>query len=349
MKKEIQIGNKMIGGGNPVLIQSMTNTNTIDVHATTEQIKSLEKVGCEAVRIAIPDEESANKIPEIKKMITIPLIADIHFDYKLALKSIEKGIDKLRLNPGNIGADWKVKEVAEAARDNNIPIRVGVNWGSVPEKLKKQDKPEKIMAELAEKEIQILEKTNFYQIVVSLKASSVSLMIDANRYLSERCDYPLHLGVTEAGLPAEGSIKSAIGIGTLLSEGIGDTIRVSLTGNPIQEIPIAKSILEALNLREFGGVKIISCPTCARTRIDVESIAREVNIRLSEIDDDITVAIMGCEVNGPGEAREADIGIAGGKGYGILFEKGKVKVRIDEKNMIDDFVGRVKNYLKNRD
>lgn len=340
--KIVRIGEKTIGRDCAVLIQSMTNTDTKDIEGTVLQIRELEKAGCEAVRISIPDVESAKCISQIKEQISIPLIADIHFDHKLALMAIEEGIDKIRLNPGNIGADWKVREVALAAKDKAVPIRVGVNWGSVPTKLKHTDSPEAIMVDLAEAEISLLDECGFDDIVVSLKASSVPIMVEANRVFSRKYDYPLHLGITEAGLAQVGTIKSAIGIGMLLAEGIGDTIRVSLTGDPVMEIPVAKSILEALQIRHFKGVKIVSCPTCARKRIEVEHIAKAISEKLADIEEDITVAVMGCEVNGPGEAREADIGVAGGKGYAILFEKGEIIGRIDQEKLIDEFIERIR-------
>lgn len=330
--REIKIGNLFIGGDNPVVIQSMTNTFTKDVEATVKQILELEKAGCEMVRVTVNNDEAAEAIREIKKKIHIPLVADIHFDYKLALKAIENGVDKLRINPGNIGDDEKIRLVVEKAKEYKIPIRIGVNSGSIEKKiLEKYGKPTADgMVESAMYHIALLEKYDFHDIVVSLKASNVQMMIEAYRKISKIIDYPLHLGVTEAGTAFQGTVKSSIGIGSLLIDGIGDTIRVSLTENPVEEIKVAKEILKVLGLRK--GVEIISCPTCGRTEIDLISLAKKVEKEFGNIDKNIKIAVMGCVVNGPGEAKEADYGVAGGKGVGLIFKKGEIlkKVREDE-------------------
>lgn len=330
--REIKIGNLFIGGDNPVVIQSMTNTFTKDVKATVSQILELEKAGCEMVRVTVNNDEAAEAIKDIKKQIHIPLVADIHFDYKLALKAIENGVDKLRINPGNIGDDEKIRLVVEKAKEYKIPIRIGVNSGSIEKKiLEKYGKPTADgMVESAMYHIALLEKYDFHDIVVSLKASNVQMMIEAYRKISKIIDYPLHLGVTEAGTAFQGTVKSSIGIGSLLIDGIGDTIRVSLTENPVEEIKVAKEILKVLGLRK--GVEIISCPTCGRTEIDLISLAKKVEKEFGNIDKNIKIAVMGCVVNGPGEAKEADYGVAGGKGVGLIFKKGEIlkKVREDE-------------------
>ncbi len=330
--REIKIGNLFIGGDNPVVIQSMTNTFTKDVEATVKQILELEKAGCEMVRVTVNNDEAAEAIKDIKKRIHIPLVADIHFDYKLALKAIENGVDKLRINPGNIGDDEKIRLVVEKAKEYKIPIRIGVNSGSIEKKiLEKYGKPTADgMVESAMYHIALLEKYDFHDIVVSLKASNVQMMIEAYRKISKIIDYPLHLGVTEAGTAFQGTVKSSIGIGSLLIDGIGDTIRVSLTENPVEEIKVAKEILKVLGLRK--GVEIISCPTCGRTEIDLISLAKKVEKEFGNIDKNIKIAVMGCVVNGPGEAKEADYGVAGGKGVGLIFKKGEIlkKVREDE-------------------
>lgn len=330
--REIKIGNLFIGGDNPVIIQSMTNTFTKDVKATVNQILELEKAGCEMVRVTVNNDEAAEAIKDIKKRIHIPLVADIHFDYKLALKAIENGVDKLRINPGNIGDDEKIRLVVEKAKEYKIPIRIGVNSGSIEKKiLEKYGKPTADgMVESAMYHIALLEKYDFHDIVVSLKASNVQMMIEAYRKISKIIDYPLHLGVTEAGTAFQGTVKSSIGIGSLLIDGIGDTIRVSLTENPVEEIKVAKEILKVLGLRK--GIEIISCPTCGRTEIDLITLAKKVEKEFGNIDKNIKIAVMGCVVNGPGEAKEADYGVAGGKGVGLIFKKGEIlkKVREDE-------------------
>lgn len=338
MKKtrEIKIGNLYIGGDNPVIIQSMTNTPTEDVEKTVAQIKELEKAGCELVRVTVNTEAAAEAIKEIKKQINIPLVADIHFDYKLALKAMENGIDKLRINPGNIGDDEKVRLVVEKAKELNIPIRIGVNSGSVEKKI--LEKYGRVtadgMVESAMYHVNLLEKYDFKDIIISLKASNVKMMVEAYRKISELVDYPLHLGVTEAGTEFQGTVKSAIGIGSLLIDGIGNTIRVSLTENPVEEIKVAKEILKVLGLRE--GVEIVSCPTCGRTKIDLIGLAKKVEKEFGGIQKNIKIAVMGCVVNGPGEAKEADIGVAGGIGEGILFKKGKIIKKVKEEEIIPE-------------
>lgn len=337
MKKtrEVKVGNLIIGGGNKVIIQSMTNTTTSDVEKTVAQIKELEKVGCELVRMTINNIEAANAIKEIKKRVSIPLVADIHFDYKLALLAMENGIDKLRINPGNIGSDENVEKVVKMAKEKKIPIRIGVNSGSIEKEiLKKYGKPtSEGMVESAMYHINLLEKYDFHDIVISLKASNVKMMVEAYRKISELVDYPLHLGVTEAGTAFQGTVKSAIGIGSLLVDGIGDTIRVSLTENPVEEIKVAKEILKVLGLVETG-VEIISCPTCGRTEIDLIGLAKKVEKEFEGEKRKIKIAVMGCVVNGPGEAREADYGVAGGKGEGVLFKKGEIVKKVKESEIL---------------
>ena len=334
--REIKIGNLYIGGENPIIIQSMTNTPTEDVEKTVAQIKELEKAGCELVRVTVNTEKAAEAIKEIKKQINIPLVADIHFDYKLALKAMENGIDKLRINPGNIGDDEKVRLVVEKAKELNVPIRIGVNSGSVEKKI--LEKYGRVtadgMVESAMYHVNLLEKYGFNNIIISLKASNVKMMVDAYKKISELVDYPLHLGVTEAGTEFQGTVKSAIGIGSLLVDGIGNTIRVSLTENPVEEIKVAKEILKVLGLRE--GVEIVSCPTCGRTQIDLIGLAKKVEKEFGNIEKNIKIAVMGCVVNGPGEAKEADIGVAGGKGEGLLFKKGEVVKKVKEEEIIPE-------------
>lgn len=331
----VNVGNLKIGGKNKIIIQSMLNKPTTDINACILQIKELEKAGCELVRLTINNKKAAEAIKEIKKNTNIPLVADIHFDYKLALLAIENGIDKLRINPGNIGSDENVEKVIKAAKEKNIPIRIGVNSGSIEKNiLEKYGKPcSDALVESAMYHIKLLEKFNFYDIVISLKASNVIMMIEAYKKISTLVDYPLHLGVTEAGTKFQGTVKSSIGIGALLAEGIGDTIRVSLTENPVEEIKVAKEILKVLDLSN-EGVEIISCPTCGRTEIDLISLAKEVEREFQNEKKKIKIAVMGCVVNGPGEAKEADYGIAAGKGIGILFKKGKVIKRVSEKDIL---------------
>ena len=335
MSRVVKVGNLLIGGGNPVVIQSMTNTTTSNVEATVAQIKKLESAGCQMVRMTINNEEAAKAIGEIKKRVNIPLCADIHFDYKLALLAIENGIDKLRINPGNIGSDENIKAVVEKAKERNIPIRIGVNSGSIEKHiLEKYGKPTADgMVESAMYHINLLEKNGFEDIVISLKASNVKMMVDAYRKISKLVDYPLHLGVTEAGTAFQGTVKSAIGIGSLLVDGIGDTIRVSLTEDPVEEIKVAKEILKVLGLIDTG-VEIVSCPTCGRTEIDLIGLAKKVEKEFENEKRKIKIAVMGCVVNGPGEAREADYGVAGGKGVGVLFKKGQVVKKVDESEIL---------------
>jgi len=335
MSRVVKVGNLLIGGGNPIVIQSMTNTTTSDVEATVNQIKKLEAAGCQMARMTINNEEAAKAIGEIKKRVDVPLCADIHFDYKLALLAIENGIDKLRINPGNIGSDENIKAVVEKAKEKNIPIRIGVNSGSIEKHiLEKYGKPTADgMVESAMYHINLLEKNGFNDIVVSLKASNVKMMVEAYRKISKLIDYPLHLGVTEAGTAFQGTVKSAIGIGALLVDGIGDTIRVSLTEDPVEEIKVAKEILKVLGLIE-AGVEIVSCPTCGRTEIDLIGLAKKVEKEFENENRKIKIAVMGCVVNGPGEAREADYGVAGGKGVGVLFKKGQIVKKVDESEIL---------------
>ncbi|MCT4595622.1 MAG: flavodoxin-dependent (E)-4-hydroxy-3-methylbut-2-enyl-diphosphate synthase [Anaeromicrobium sp.] len=329
--KKINVGEVTIGGDSPILIQSMTNTDTRDVLATVNQINKLIEAGCEIVRIAIPDMEAAKAVSEIKKQVNVPLVADIHFDYRLALECMDNGIDKLRLNPGNIGSAQRVEMVVKKAKEKNIPIRIGVNGGSLDKKI--LDKYGKVTAEAlvesALDHVAILEKLNFNDIIISLKASDVKLTLDAYRLMSRKVDYPLHVGVTEAGTIYKGTIKSSIGIGALLLDGIGDTIRVSLTGDPVEEVKVGREILRSIGIRNFG-INMISCPTCGRCQINLIELAGRIEKKLENIQKPISVAIMGCAVNGPGEAKEADIGIAGGNGSALLFKKGKIVGKIDE-------------------
>ena len=323
--RQIHIGPVAIGGGAPVSVQSMTNTKTTDTEATLAQIRALAAAGCDIVRLAVPDMDAARNLKNILPKSPVPLVADIHFDYHLALEAIRQGIHGLRLNPGNIGGEENVRKVVEAAKAAGIPIRIGVNAGSLDKKLleKYGGVTAEALVESALQHVRILEAQGFYDMKISLKAHDVPLTIAAYRLMSETVDYPLHLGITEAGTVRTGVIKSAVGIGALLAEGIGDTIRVSLTADPVEEVKAGIAILRALGLRR-GGVRFISCPTCGRTEIDLIGLATEVEQRLQNVHKDITVAVMGCVVNGPGEAREADFGIAGGKGKGLLFKKGEV-------------------------
>lgn len=337
--KKIKVGNIYIGGDSKIAIQSMTNTDTRDVKSTINQILKLEEAGCDIVRCAVPDMEAAEAIKDIVKEIHIPLVADIHFDYRLALKAIENGISKLRINPGNIGSIERVKVVAEAAKAKNIPIRIGVNSGSLEkELLKKYGKvcPEALV-ESALNHVKILEAVGFYDIIISIKSSDVLQMIESYRLISEKVNYPLHVGVTEAGTIWRGTIKSSVGIGTLISQGIGDTIRVSLTGEVTEEIRVGKEILKSLGYHK-EGVEFVSCPTCGRTQINLIKIAEEVESRLATLNKNIKVAVMGCIVNGPGEAREADIGIAGGNGEGLIFKKGEVIKKVKEENLVEELL-----------
>lgn len=336
MTRQIQIGGVTVGGGAPVRIQSMTNTRTDDVEATVVQIRALETAGCEIVRVAVPDEAAARAVPAIKKQINLPLVVDIHFDYRLALLCVEGGADKVRINPGNIGSPERVKQVVDACKARKIPIRIGVNGGSLEPELREKygGVTPQALVESALRHVALLEQYDFQDICISLKSSSVPVTMAAYRLMAQRCDYPLHLGVTEAGTPKMGILKSAVGIGGLLAEGIGDTFRVTLTADPVQEIAAAKDILKAVGLRREGP-ELIACPTCGRTRIDLISMAEEVERRLESVDKPITVAVMGCVVNGPGEAGAADVGIAGGDGKGILFQKGKVVATLPQEQLVD--------------
>ena len=339
MTREINIGGVKIGGNNPIAIQSMCNTDTRDVKSTVEQIKKLEKAGCEIIRVAVPDMQAAECIRDIKNSIDIPLVADIHFDYRLALKCMDNGIDKIRINPGNIGSADRVKQVADMAKKNRIPIRVGVNSGSLEKELveKYGGVTPQGLVESALRHVKLLEQNDFYDTAISIKASNVPFSIEVYELLSNTVVYPLHVGITVAGTVWGGTIKSAVGIGAILSRGIGDTIRVSLTGDPVEEIYAAKEILKDLNLRKFG-VEFISCPTCGRTSIDLIKIANEVESKIKDIDKNIKVAVMGCAVNGPGEAREADIGIAGGHGEGLIFKKGEILRKVPEEKLVDELL-----------
>ncbi len=332
----VNIGGVLIGGDNPIAIQSMCNTKTSDVKATVAQIKELEKEGCEIIRVAVPDMEAAEAIKDIRNRINIPLVADIHFDYRLALKAIENGVDKLRINPGNIGGEDRVKAVVDAAKKRRIPIRIGVNSGSLEKSIleKYGEVTPEGLVESALGHVRILEKYDFHDIVISIKASNVPFSLETYSLLSQSVDYPIHLGITEAGTEWSGTIKSSVGIGAILAMGIGDTIRVSLTGKPVDEVKVAKEILKSLGLRKFG-IEFVSCPTCGRTCIDLIGLANMVEERCRNINKDIKVAVMGCAVNGPGEAREADIGIAGGKGYGLIFKKGEILKKLPESQLLD--------------
>ena len=348
--KQIEIGTVKIGGDAPISVQSMCNTDTRDVKSTIEQIKRLQDKGCELVRIAILNNEAANAVKEIKKQIKIPLIADIHFDYRLAITSIENGIDALRINPGNIGNKEHTKKVVELAKINKVPIRIGVNGGSLEKELQDSDAPlsEKIVKS-ALKHIEILEENNFYTTKISLKSSDVQTTIEAYRLMSKTVDYPLHLGVTEAGIFETGLIKSSVGIGTLLAEGIGDTIRVSLTDEPEKEVWAGFEILKSLNIRK-KGINFISCPTCGRTQINLIDLAKKVQKMCEDIFDDtnesLTIAVMGCAVNGPGEAKHADFGIAGGIKEGYIFQKGEIIKKVPEENLLKEFREILTNFKK---
>ena len=336
MSKQIIAGGVAIGGGAPVTIQSMCNTHTEDAKATIAQIHALEEAGCEIVRVTVPNMEAAHALSEIKENISIPLVADIHFDYRLAVEAAARGADKIRINPGNIGGDDRVKAVVDACREHKVPIRIGVNGGSLEKELlaKYGRVTPEALVESALRHVRLLEKFDFNDIVLSMKSSTVPFMVKAYELANEQCDYPLHLGVTEAGTERMGIIKSAAGIGSLLLHGIGDTIRVSLTADPVKEIYAANDILKALGLKK-SGVQFVSCPTCGRTRIDLVKIAGEVENRLKDCKKNIKVAVMGCVVNGPGEAREADIGIAGGDGCGLVFKKGEVIRKVPEEQLVD--------------
>lgn len=338
-KRVVNIGGVKIGGDNPIAIQSMCNTDTRDIKATVNQIHKLENAGCEIIRVAIPDMEAAQAVAEIKKQIHIPLVVDIHFDYRLALECMKNGADKVRINPGNIGDRDRVKQVVEMAKSRQIPIRIGVNGGSLERNLlqKYGEVTADALVESAMGHIEILDELNFKDIVVSIKISNVPKMLDAYRKFNEISDIPLHIGVTESGTLKSGTIKSSVGIGTLLAEGIGDTMRVSLTADPVEEIYAAYDIQKVLGLRK-NGAEIVSCPTCGRTQIDLIPIAAEVERRAANLNKPIKIAVMGCAVNGPGEAREADIGIAGGKGEGLIFKKGEIIRKVQENEIIDELM-----------
>ncbi|WP_426349334.1 flavodoxin-dependent (E)-4-hydroxy-3-methylbut-2-enyl-diphosphate synthase [Alloiococcus sp. CFN-8] len=342
--RKIKVGNIFIGGDSPITVQSMTNTDTRNVAATVHQIKELEKSGCDIIRSAAPDMEAARALKDIIEQISIPMVADIHFDYRLALEAVKSGVAALRINPGNIGSIDRVREVAHAALDKGIPIRIGVNSGSLEKKLlnKYGTVTADALVESALGHADILEGLGFKDIVISIKSSDVPMMIESYKLMSEKADYPLHLGVTEAGTLWRGTIKSSIGIGALLAQGIGDTIRVSLTGSPIEEVKVGKEILKSLGLVQ-SGIQFVSCPTCGRTEIDLIKIAREVEERLKDCPKNIKVAIMGCIVNGPGEAREADIGIAGGKREALIFKKGEVIKKVKEEVVVDELMKEIEN------
>lgn len=346
--RKIRVGDIYIGGGSPVAVQSMTNTDTRDIKSTINQISQLEDAGCEIARVAVKDSEAARAITEIKKAVKIPIVADIHFDYRLAIESVKSGADKLRINPGNIGDSEKVKKVLAVAREYDIPVRIGVNGGSLEKDIiLKYGRPEpKALVESAARHIAYLEENGFYNTVVSVKSSSVPLTYDSYILMSKSFDYPLHLGVTEAGTVNSGIIKSSAGIGALLLCGIGDTIRVSLTGDPVEEVKCAVEILKALELRN-SGVRFISCPTCGRTEIDLISLALRAEEYCRTVKKNITVAVMGCVVNGPGEAKDADIGIAGGKGCAVLFKKGKIVATIPESELLAALIKEIEGFDEN--
>jgi len=344
--RKIMVGSVPIGGDSPIIVQSMTNTDTSDVSSTLRQIDELTSAGCELVRVAVPDKKAAQSLIAIKAECPIPVIADIHFSHKLAIQAIENGIDKIRINPGNIGGDEDVKEIVAAALANNVPIRVGVNAGSVEKEiLEKHGHPTpEAMVESALRNVELLTRLGFEDIVISIKSSDVITAVTAYRQLSDAIDYPLHLGITEAGLPGFGTVKSSIGLGSLLLDGIGDTIRVSLTGDPVKEIEVAYDILRSLHIRSRGP-EIIACPTCGRIQIDLEALVKEVSDRLREIKEPLKVSILGCVVNGPGEAREADIGIAGGGGVGMLIRGGEFIRSVPEEGLVDALMDEIEDYL----
>ncbi|MBQ1871923.1 MAG: flavodoxin-dependent (E)-4-hydroxy-3-methylbut-2-enyl-diphosphate synthase [Lachnospiraceae bacterium] len=348
LSREVKIGNVTIGGNNPIAIQSMCNTKTEDVTATVEQIKNLTAAGCEIIRVAVPTVEAANAIKEIKSKISIPLVADIHFDYKLAILAIENGADKIRINPGNIGDETKVKAVIDAAKSRNIPIRVGVNSGSLEKDLVKKygGVTAEGIVESALLKTKLIEDMGYDNLVISIKTSDVMMCVKAHELIADKTDYPLHVGITEPGTLSSGNIKSGIGLGLILSQGIGDTIRVSLTGDPINEIISAKTILRTLGLRK-GGIELVSCPTCGRTEIDLISLANNVEKLIMNYDYNIKVAVMGCVVNGPGEAAEADLAIAGGKGEGLLIKHGKIVGKIKEEYFLDTLKNELDHWSDN--
>ena len=345
--KVVQIGNCKIGGGNPIAIQSMTNTKTEDVEATVAQILALEAAGCDIIRCAVPTMEAAEALTEIKKRIHIPLVADIHFDYRLAIAAIEHGADKIRINPGNIGDVSRVREVVEKAKEYNVPIRVGVNSGSLEKHLveKYGGVTAEGIVESALDKVRMIEEMGYDNLVVSIKSSDVMMCVKAHELIAEQCPYPLHVGITESGTILSGNIKSSVGLGIILYEGIGDTIRVSLTGDPLEEIKSAKLILKTLGLRK-GGIEVVSCPTCGRTKIDLIGLANQVENMVADIPLNIKVAVMGCVVNGPGEAKEADIGIAGGIGEGLLIKKGEIVKKVKEEELLDTLRNELLNWEK---
>ena len=345
--KVVQIGNCKIGGGNPIAIQSMTNTKTEDVEATVAQILALEAAGCDIIRCAVPTMEAAEALTEIKKRIHIPLVADIHFDYRLAIAAIEHGADKIRINPGNIGDVSRVREVVEKAKEYNVPIRVGVNSGSLEKHLveKYGGVTAEGIVESALDKVHMIEEMGYDNLVVSIKSSDVMMCVKAHELIAEQCPYPLHVGITESGTILSGNIKSSVGLGIILYERIGDTIRVSLTGDPLEEIKSAKLILKTLGLRK-GGIEVVSCPTCGRTKIDLIGLANQVENMVADIPLDIKVAVMGCVVNGPGEAKEADIGIAGGIGEGLLIKKGEIVKKVKEEELLDTLRNELLNWEK---
>ena len=333
--KKIKIGDRVMGGGNPILIQSMCNTRTQDTESTIHQILLLEEAGCDVIRCTVPDRESAEALKEIKKHIHIPLVADIHFDYRMAIAAVENGADKIRINPGNIGGEEKLSKVVKACKERDIPIRVGVNSGSLEKEIIKKygGVTAEGLVESALDKVRMIEDNDYGNIVISIKSSDVLMCVDAYKRVSSLSDYPLHVGITEAGTVISGNIKSSIGLGLILNQGIGDTIRVSLTGDPVEEIKSAKIILKTLGLRK-GGVEVVSCPTCGRTRINIIDLANKVETMVQGIDKELKVAVMGCAVNGPGEAKEADIGIAGGDGEGLIFRKGEIVKKVREAELL---------------
>ena len=347
LTKEVHIGNRVIGGTNPILIQSMTNTKTEDVAATVAQIQKLTKAGCDIIRCAVPTMEAAKALAEIKKQIEIPVVADIHFDYKLAIAAMENGADKIRINPGNIGSIDRVKAVVDVAKERNIPIRVGVNSGSLEKNLveKYGGVTAEGIVESALDKVRIIEDMGYDNLVVSIKSSDVMMCVKAHELIADKTKHPLHVGITEAGTIISGNIKSSIGLGLILGQGIGDTIRVSLTGDPVEEIKSAKLILRTLGLRK-GGIEVVSCPTCGRTQIDLIGLANKVETMVAEFPLDIKVAVMGCVVNGPGEAKEADLGVAGGIGEGLIIKKGEIYKKVPEDQLLDALRYELENWSK---